>query len=125
MKPDGSGKADVFQAKKVTGNYEGYGVALGTLVDDILIVGEGFETVASFQLALSGIPAIAGLSMYHTSVLRIPKQIKKLILAKDFGKAGDVLEVKLRERCDKIGIDFASVDPLLDDLMTIYVIGAL
>lgn len=115
LKADGSGKADVAYAKKVTGNYEGYGVALGDIEGDTLIVGEGHETTSSFRMALPQFSALAGLSMYHTSVLRIPKQIRRLILAQDLGEAGEVLNEKLKARCSKNGIEFFSVLPMEDD----------
>ena len=115
LKADGSGKADVPRCKKVTVNYEGYGVALGDQVGDVQIVGEGFETVASFQKAIPRFPALAGLSKHHTSVLRIRKQVKRLILAQDRDEAGDLLRVELQRRCDANGIELIAVQPITND----------
>ncbi|WP_419901104.1 DUF7146 domain-containing protein [Kiloniella sp.] len=115
LKADGSGKADVARCKKVTVNYEGYGVALGDQTGDVQIVGEGFETVASFQKTMPKVPALAGLSKHHTSVLRIRKQVKRLILAQDRDEAGDLLREELQRRCDANGIKLISVLPITND----------
>lgn len=112
---DGSGKANVEIPKQVTNDHQGYGVAIRRVVSDTFVLGEGIETMASFSLALPDYTCIAGQTRFATSRLRIPKSVKKVILAKDQGGAGNLLKQELLSRCLKNNIEFIAVSPINDD----------
>ncbi len=103
------------RSQKVTVNYAGFGVAIGEQGSDTLILGEGFETVASFHKAVPQFSALAGLTRYHTSVLCFPENTKRIILAQDNDEAGFGLQGELAARCEASGVDFVSILPLTND----------
>ena len=106
----GGGLAHIPSPKKALGHLLGHAVRFG-YPRDILIVGEGVETILSLKTARPDIAMAAALSANHLAALIPPSHIKHLIIARDNDKAGEKAAVTLAERVCTSGItsyDFVS-----------------
>ena len=79
---DGSRKAPIEDPRRSLGHQLGSGVRLG-LIDDVLTVGEGLETMLSLRSVLPRMPVIAGLSANHLAALELPFGLRRLYVARD------------------------------------------
>jgi hypothetical protein len=101
---NGRSKAPLAAPRKALGSLAGNAVRIGA-ANDVLIVGEGIETVLSLRSVLPFIPLAAALSAQHLSALRIPSMVKRLYIAVDRDDAGFRAADVLRRRAIEAGIE--------------------
>lgn len=113
-------KAAVASPRKALGKLSGHGVRFGGHAD-ILVVGEGIETVLSLVQAVPELPATAALSAGHLAAFELPPGLRYLIIAQDDDAAGHSAAARLRARAQARGIAVVDLVPKLgdfnDDLM--------
>lgn len=114
LQPDGSAKADVDTPRRAMGALLGNGVRCGVL-DDVLIAGEGIETVLSVRSAIPELPALAALSSGHLAAIRFPAGLRRLYVLRDRDPAGAVARDRLAARAAEAGIEALTLTPRLAD----------
>ena len=107
-------KAQLPTPRKAMGNLLGNGVRFG-VVHDVLVVGEGLETVLSLRTVLPQMPMIAALSANHLAALRLPAGLRRLYVARDNDAAGQHAVEILRHRRDLREIDVRELVPVGGD----------
>lgn len=93
----GDGLAHIPSPKKALGHLLGHAVRFG-YPRDILIVGEGVETILSLKCVRPDLAMAAALSANHLAAFTPPQHIKHLIIARDNDKAGEKATIALAER---------------------------
>jgi hypothetical protein len=120
LAPDGKGKAPVETQRRAMGHLLGNAVRL-TPSDDILVVGEGIETMLSVREAAPGLPVWAALSSSHLGAVLLLQGLQRLYIATDRDPAGRRAAEKLTTRATEAGIAVRVLEPKLgdfnDDLM--------
>ncbi|MGP1273903.1 MAG: toprim domain-containing protein, partial [Caulobacterales bacterium] len=114
LRPDGSAKADVDTPRRAMGTLLGNGVRFGAPAD-VLIAGEGIETVLSVRSALPEIPALAALSSGHLAAIRFPAGLRRLYVLRDRDPAGAAARDRLEARAAETGIEAVTLTPRLGD----------
>jgi len=114
LAPDGQGKAAVNPQRRAMGHLLGNAVRL-TLHDDILIVGEGIETMLSLSEAIPSLPVWAALSSGHLGAVRLPEGLQRLYIAIDRDPAGQRAAERLSARASEAGIAVWVLEPRLGD----------
>lgn len=110
LAPDGSGKAAVTTPRRAMGNLLGHAVRFG-VVEDVLVVGEGIETMLSLRAALPSMPMAAALSAGHLGAVEIPRSLRRLYIARDADAAGDKAVAALTARAAAAGIAVLVLSP--------------
>lgn len=120
LAPDGSGKAAVETPRRAMGNLLGHAVRFGR-ASEVLVAGEGIETVLSLRQALPQMPMVAALSANHLAALLLPPTLRRLYVARDNDPAGDMALAALNERATAAGVEVLALCPrqgdFNDDLM--------
>jgi hypothetical protein len=110
----GRGKAPVATPRRALGRLHGHGVRLGR-PGEILVAGEGLETVLSLKTILPRLPMVAALSASHLGALVLPPGLRRLYVARDRDPAGQGAFERLARRAqatlsvrplDPVGGDF-------------------
>lgn len=114
LAPDGQGKAEVETQRRALGHLLGNAVRL-TPWDDILVVGEGIETMLSVREAAPGLPAWAALSSGHLGAVLLPEGLQRLYIAIDRDPAGQRAAERLTARATEVGIAVRVLEPRLGD----------
>jgi hypothetical protein len=114
LAPDGQGKARVETQRRAMGHLLGNAVRL-TPHDDILVVGEGIETMLSLVEALPGLPVWAALSSGHLGAVLLPEGVQRLYIAIDRDPAGRGAAERLSARATDSGIAVRVLEPQLGD----------
>ena len=83
--------------------------------DDILVVGEGIETMLSLSEAAPGLPVWAALSSGHLGAVLLPAGLKRLFIAIDRDPAGQRAAERLTTRASEVGIAVRVLEPRLGD----------
>lgn len=107
-------KAPLAAPKRTLGQQLGNGVRFG-IATDVVIAGEGLETVLSLKAALPRFPMVAGLSANHLGALAFTPGLARLYVAQDNDAAGRVAADRLRDRCLAADIAFHPLTPVLGD----------
>jgi Toprim domain len=110
----GARKAPIEDPRRSLGHQLGSGVRLG-LIDDVLTVGEGLETMLSLRSVLPQMPMLAGLSANHLAALELPFGLRRLYVARDNDAEGRRAETRLRERIESQGVDVCALQPAYAD----------
>ena len=110
LAPDGQGKARVETQRRAMGHLLGNAVRL-TPHDDILVVGEGIETMLSVREAAPGLPTWAALSSGHLGALLLPPGLQRLYIAIDRDPAGHRAAERLSARANEAGIEPRVLEP--------------
>jgi hypothetical protein len=92
----------------------GNGVRFGA-PSDVLIAGEGIETVLSVRSALPEIPALAALSSGHLAAIRFPVGMRRLYVLRDRDPAGAAARDRLAPCAAEAGIEAITLTPRLGD----------
>jgi hypothetical protein len=111
---DGKDKAHVEVQRRAMGNLLGNAVRL-TPCDDILVVGEGIETMLSVREAAPGLPVWAALSSSHLGAVLLPEGLLRLYIAIDRDPAGRRAAERLTTRATEAGIAVRVLEPRLGD----------
>jgi hypothetical protein len=114
LAPDGHGKASVETPRRAMGHLLGNAVRL-TPHDDILVVGEGIETMLSLVEVAPGLPVWAALSSGHLGAVLLPEGLQRLYIAIDRDPAGARAAERLSVRATEVGIVCHVIEPRLGD----------
>jgi hypothetical protein len=114
LAPDGQGKARVETQRRAMGHLLGNAVRL-TPHDDILVVGEGIETMLSLVEAVAGLPVWAALSSGNLGAILLPEGVQRLYIAIDRDPAGRAAAERLSARARDAGIAVRVLEPRLGD----------
>jgi len=114
LAPDGKGKAAVETQRRAMGHLLGNAVKL-TPHNDILVVGEGIETMLSLSEAAPCLPVWAALSSGHLGAVLLPERVQRLYIAIDRDPAGQRAAERLSARATEVGIAAQVLEPLLGD----------
>ena len=83
--------------------------------DDILVVGEGIETMLSLVEVAPGLPVWAALSSGHLGAVLLPDGLQRLYIAIDRDPAGQRAAERLTARATEAGIAVRVLEPRLGD----------
>lgn len=114
LDPSGGLKAKVASPRRAMGNILGNAVRFG-LADDVLISGEGIETLLSLREVLPYLPMAAATSSAHLAAILFPPTLRRLYVARDRDTAGDAAFGILTDRAQAAGIELISLMPDITD----------
>lgn len=114
LDPSGTTKAPVSTPRRSMGLILGNGVRLGAICD-VVVAGEGLETMLSLRTALPTLPAIAAGSANHLDALLWPATVRRLYVAEDDDPAGRRATASILARAESIGIDARPLNPRFGD----------
>ena len=114
LNPTGLEKAKVASPRRAMGNILGHAVRLGH-ADNVLIAGEGIETMLSLREILPTMPMAAATSSAHLAAILFPPTLQRLYVARDRDAAGDAAFGILTDRVQAAGIELMSLMPELAD----------
>jgi len=120
LDPDGFdhvrlGKAPIDTPRRAMGDLLGNAVRFGVADDDVLVAGEGIETMLSLRCVLPTLPMAAALSANHLSAMVLSSSLRRLYIARDADAAGDVVQDVLSQRAEAAGIEAIPLSPRLGD----------
>nr|WP_295468851.1 toprim domain-containing protein [Mesorhizobium sp.] len=108
------GKAPIDTQRKAMGGLLGHAVRFG-VSGEVMVAGEGIETMLSLRCALPAIPMAATLSANHLAALLLPPALRRLYIARDADAAGDMALTALTERAEAAGIEALALSPRRGD----------
>ncbi|MBR0684021.1 DNA primase [Roseomonas eburnea] len=111
---DGTGKAPIATPRRAMGRLLGNGVRFG-VVDDVVAVGEGIETMLALRCVAPLLPMIAALSASHLAALVLPGSVRRFYVAQDNDYAGTSAAATLIEGAGRAGIEPLALNPRSDD----------
>ena len=100
--------------RRALGHLLGNGVRFGR-AEDVLLAGEGIETVLSLKSILPRMPMIAALSANHLAALEFTAGLARLYVAQDRDAAGHTASERLRTRGKAIGVEVRDLVPVRGD----------
>jgi len=107
-------KAPLPDPRRALGHLLGNGVRFGR-AEDVLLAGEGIETVLSLKSILPRMPMIAALSANHLAALEFTADLARLYVAQDRDAAGHTASERLRTRGKAIGVEVRDLVPVRGD----------
>ncbi len=114
LEPASACKAPVSTPRRAMGLLLGNAVRFGRAVD-VMIAGEGLETILSLRQVMPSMPAVAALSANHLAALELPAGLRRLYLARDDDPAGHRAVETLADRARTAGVEALTLMPALDD----------
>jgi hypothetical protein len=118
------GKAPIDTPRRAMGDLLGNAVRFGAADDDVLVAGEGIETMLSLRYVLPTLPMAAALSANHLAAMALSSSLRRLYIARDADAAGDTVQAVLLERAETAGIEVIPLSPRLGDFNEdLYVFG--
>lgn len=114
LNPNGSEKAAVASPRRAMGNILGSAIRFGQ-AREVMIAGEGIETVLSLREVLPNLPMVAATSCAHLAGIQFGNRLRRLYVARDRDKAGDAAHAILTDRAQAVGIELVSLIPVLGD----------
>ena len=113
-------KAPLADPRRALGHLLGNGVRFPASPDrrvetEVLLAGEGIETVLSLKCVLPGMPMIAALSANHLAALDLAPMLARLYVARDRDAAGRMAAERLHARGSAAGIDVRDLVPVWGD----------
>jgi hypothetical protein len=108
------GKAPIDTPRRAMGDLLGNAVRFG-VANDVLVAGEGLETMLSLRCALPTMPMAAALSAGHLAALLFPPTLRRVYIACDPDAAGMGAAAALTARAEDAGIEVSSLLPRLGD----------
>jgi hypothetical protein len=109
------GKAPIDTPRRAMGDLLGNAVRFGVADDDVLVAGEGIETMLSLRCVLPTLPMAAALSANHLAAMALSSSLRRLYIARDADAAGDSVQAVLSQRAETAGIEAISLSPRLGD----------
>ena len=110
----GAGKAPIAAPRRALGHLLGNAVRFGA-ASDVLVAGEGTETMLSLRCVLPEMPMAAALSASHLTALIPPSALRRLYVARDNDAAGRHAAMRLRDRARAAGIEARILWPVTND----------
>lgn len=114
LNPNGSEKAAVASPRRAMGNILGGAIRFGQS-GDVMVAGEGIETVLSLREVMPDMPMAAATSSAHLAAILFGSELRRLYVARDRDKAGDAAFAILTDRAQAAGIELVSLMPDLGD----------
>jgi hypothetical protein len=114
LDPASACKAPVSTPRRAMGQLLGNAARFGRAVD-VMIAGEGLETILSLRQVMPSIPAAAALSANHLAALELPGGLRRLYLARDNDHAGRRAVETLADRARAAGVEALTLVPALGD----------
>ncbi|BBB12924.1 MULTISPECIES: toprim domain-containing protein [Sphingomonadaceae] len=114
LNPNGKAKAAVASPRRAMGNILGHAIRFGP-TSDVMVAGEGIETVLSLREILPKVPMAAATSSAHLAGILFGCDLRRLYVARDRDKAGDAAFAILADRAQAAGIELVSLMPTLGD----------
>ena len=114
LDPSGLRKANAASPRRAMGNILGNAVRFGH-ANDVLIAGEGIETMLSLHEVLPTMPMAAATSSAHLAALLFAPTLRRLYVARDRDAAGDAAFGILTDRAQAARIELVSLMPELSD----------
>lgn len=114
LSPDGSRRADLEEPRRALGDLLGNGVRFGE-AEDVLVAGEGIETMLSLRTLMPGMPMLSALTATHLAAINFPRGLKRLYIAADNDKAGIEATEVLTARAFNAGINVEFLRPIAND----------
>ena len=114
LDPLSGGKAPISAPRRALGHLLGNGVRFGAAAD-VLIAGEGIETVLSLKTVMPTFPMVAALSTSDLAALVMPATLQRLYVACDADAAGGRAFERLANRARVQTIDVRPLRPVLAD----------
>ncbi|MBS3024444.1 DUF7146 domain-containing protein [Acidiphilium multivorum] len=111
---DGAGKAPIATPRRALGHLLGNAVRFG-MASDVMIAGEGIETMLSLRCVLPDMRMAAALSANHLAALSLPPALRRLYIARDNDTAGRHAAMCLRDRARAGGIEARILWPVTND----------
>lgn len=112
--PNTLGKAPLDTPRRAMGDLLGNAVRFG-VANDVLVAGEGLETMLSLRCALPVMPMAAALSANHLAAMQLPTTLRRLYIACDADDAGMGAAATLTSRADSAGIEAIALSPRFGD----------
>lgn len=113
-------KAPLASPRRSLGAIAGHAVRFGS-TRDVMIAGEGIETMLSLRQILPDMPMAAATSAAHLGAFIPPPGLQRLYIALDSDEAGEIAASRLHDRAHELGIETVILTPMLgdfnDDLM--------
>ena len=114
LDPLGAGKAPIPAPRRALGHLLGNGVRFSAATN-VLVAGEGIETVLSLKTVMPTFPMVAALSTSHLAALVLPVTVERLYVACDADAAGGRAFERLANRARVQAIDVRPLRPVLAD----------
>jgi len=114
LEVSGRGKAPVMTPRRALGRQFGNGVRFGTS-GEVMLAGEGIETVLSLRTILPQLAMVAALSAFNLGALVLPQGLKRLYVARDRDTAGYDAFERLARRAGLLGVTAIALDPVHGD----------
>ena len=114
LDPDALTKAPVASPRRAMGNILGHAIRFG-MADDVMIAGEGIETMLSLREVMPDMPFAAATSSAHLAAILFPPTLRRLYVARDNDPAGHGAVATLTQRAIPIGIEVIPLVPHLGD----------
>src|SRR5438445_766257 len=102
--PNRLGKAPIDTPRRAMGDLLGNAVRFGVADDDVLVAGEGIETMLSLRCVLPTLPMASALSANHLSAMLLSSSLRRLYIARDADAAGEAVRAILTQRAEAAGI---------------------
>jgi hypothetical protein len=114
FEPNRLGKAPIDTPRRAMGDLLGNAVRFG-VANDVLVAGEGIETMLSLRYVLPTMPMAAALSANHLAALLLPLTLRRLYIACDADTAGMGATMTLTSRAQEAGVEAFPLSPRLGD----------
>ncbi len=129
LDPDGFdrvrlGKAPIDTPRRAMGDLLGNAVRFGAADNDVLVAGEGIETMLSLRCIIPTLSMVAALSANHLAAMLLSPSLRRLYIASEPDNAGDTVQAVLAQRAGAVGIETIVLSPRLGDFNEdLYVFG--
>ncbi len=114
LDPSGRDKAPIETPRRAMGYLLGHAVRFGT-ANDVMVAGEGIETMLSLRCVMPTMPMVAALSAAHLAAILFPETLRRLYIARDNDPAGDGAVASLIDRSREAGIEAMTLSPRMGD----------
>lgn len=108
--PETRSKAPVANPRRSMGQILGHAIRFGVAAD-VMIVGEGIETLLSLREIMPDMPMAAATSSAHLAAFLFPPLLRRLYIAQDNDVAGKLATTNLAERARHLDIEVIPLVP--------------
>jgi hypothetical protein len=114
LDPDALTKAPVASPRRAMGDILGHAIRFG-MTGDVMIAGEGIETMLSLRELMPDMPLAAATSSAHLAAILFPPTLRRLYVARDNDSAGHGAVAALTQRAEPAGIEVIPLVPHYGD----------
>jgi hypothetical protein len=109
------GKAPIDTPRRAMGDLLGNAVRFGAADDDVLVAGEGIETMLSLRCIIPNLSMVSALSANHLGAMLLSPSLRRLYIASEPDAAGVAVQAALAQRAGAVGIETIVLSPRLCD----------